>query len=189
MLESEEDGGDDDGATVPDAWEMLAEPNKTVPTAAVAADDVESAKGNVDGGLGLEGVSLEEADAGGGGSDGVAKEAGERDEGDGRPAVLGGAEDAGAKVDEGAQEEGEVVEEEESASVMEERLVWAFLNGLKKTLKDKELPMLVRSDASRREDDFFFFFCVGLSLGFPCALAVACVPRCPPAWYLARLAR
>lgn len=71
------------------------------------------------GGLSLDGVSLEDAE-------GDAGSAGEGDE--------VGAAGAGA---------GEEEEEQESVEVVSERLLAAFLNGLKKTIKDAQLPMLV----------------------------------------------
>lgn len=77
------------------------------------------------GGLGLEGVSLEDTGDGAGGAEG---------EGGGAGAGVGEGEGEG-------QEEEE--EEQESVEVMSERLLAAFLNGLKKTLKDAQLPMLV----------------------------------------------
>lgn len=66
-------------------------------------------------------------------------------------------------------DEGEIEEEREEGepvAVMDERLLAAFLNGLKKTLKDDDLPMLVRcaflfpSHFNSKFADLFSFFFV-----------------------------
>ena len=111
-----------------DDWEYLdnvkaAEEEAEAASAAAAGGEVAAATG---GGLGLEGISLE--DPGG--------DAGAAAGGDGG----GGKEGPGEGVGEGAGE----AEEQEPVEVVSERLLAAFLNGLKKTLKDTQLPMLVR---------------------------------------------
>lgn len=82
------------------------------------AADTGGASQTGEAGISLDGVSLEDD---GGGKMGA--------EGD-----LGG----------GGEEMEELEEEQESVEVVSERLMAAFLNGVKKTLKDTQLPMLVR---------------------------------------------
>lgn len=114
---------------VADDWEYLSDAAAAEAAAAGAGGGGGGGGGGgtaaaAQSGLGLEGVSLEDAE--GGGDGGVA-------EGDG-----GGAGDGEG----GEGQEGEE-EEQESVEVVSERLLAAFLNGLKKTLKDAQLPMLV----------------------------------------------
>lgn len=107
----------DDGLdkAIPDDWEYLSKETGPEDKEVVACGE----GAEVDGGLGLGDISLEVATDGG--SEGEA-----------------GDEEAGEEK--GSHENGEA----ESEAVMDERLIAAFLNGLKKTLKDKDLPMLVR---------------------------------------------
>lgn len=125
-----------DDVEVADDWEYLSDAATAEAVAAGAGGGGGGGGGGgataaaaVEGGLGLEGVSLEDAEGGAGGTEG---------------------ERGGAGAGEGGQEgegQGEEVEEEEdeqeSVEVVSERLLAAFLNGLKKTLKDAQLPMLV----------------------------------------------
>lgn len=112
---------------VADDWELLSDAATAEAVAAAAAGGSGAAAA---GGLSLDGVSLEDAEGDAAGSAGG--------EGGGV-----GAAGAGAGAGEGAEEEEEVEEEQESVEVVSERLLAAFLNGLKKTLKDAQLPMLV----------------------------------------------
>lgn len=95
------------------------------------------------GGLGLEVMSLEDtsvgeekgavgAVSGGGQADGEARVMGE----DGTGLEVEDDHEEAEEEEDGGQEE--------SMEVMDERLMHSFLNGLKKGLKDAQLPMLVR---------------------------------------------
>lgn len=108
---------DDERAEIPDDWEDLSEEAGSEAVAEGAG--VGSAE---DGGLSLEGISLEE-----------------------EKNVQGGGEGGRAEAEVDERLDGEDREDEAaSVAVMDGRLLSAFLNGLKKTLKDKDLPMLVR---------------------------------------------
>lgn len=107
---------DDETAEIPDDWEDLSK--EAGSEAVTEGAGVGSAE---DGGLSLEGISLEEKNVEGEGEGGQTE----------------------AEVDEGLDGE-DGAGEAESVAVMDERLLAAFLNGLKKMLKDKDLPMLVR---------------------------------------------
>lgn len=119
-----------DDVEVADDWEYLSDAATAEAVAAGAGGGgvgggATAAAAAAEGGLGLEGVSLEDAEGGAGGAGG---------EGGGP----GGQEGEGQGQEEQGQEE-----EQESVEVVSERLLAAFLNGLKKTLKDAQLPMLV----------------------------------------------
>lgn len=106
-----------------DNWEYLdnvAAAEEEAEAASVAAGEADA------GGLGLDGISLEDPDGDAGAAAG-------RDGGGGKEGPTEG----------GGGEAGEV-EEQEPVEVVSERLLAAFFNGLKKTLKDTQLPMLVR---------------------------------------------
>lgn len=104
-----------------DDWEYLSD--------TAAAEAAAAAAAAAGGGVGLEGINLED----GGGGKGATPEHGR-----------GGGE--GGKGEGEEEEEGvvEVEEEVEPVEVLDDRLLSAFLNGLKKNLKDVQLPMLVR---------------------------------------------
>lgn len=104
---------------VADDWEYLSDAATAEAVAAGAGGGGDAgSEAAAEGGLGFEGVSPEDAEGG-----------------------AAGAED-GAGAGGGQEEEGEE-KEQESVEVVSERLLAAFLNGLKKTLKDAQLPMLV----------------------------------------------
>lgn len=74
--------------------------------------------------------------AGGGGSGGGGSD-------DKPAAAVEGLGVEGISLEDAGEEEGKGEEEEEAVEVVSERLYAAFLNGLKKGLKDAQLPMLV----------------------------------------------
>lgn len=95
-------------------------------------------------GLELEGMSLEDAGVGEGKSAVGAVGGGGQAEGEARVMDVD-ATGLGMEDDQdGVEEEEEDRGQEESMEVIDERLMNSFLNGLKKGLKDAQLPMLVR---------------------------------------------
>lgn len=109
----DDDNDSHDPDAVADDWEGLSDAVKAEASGAAGSGGATAAEG----GLGLDGIALEDSKG----------EAGEGEVG------------AGAGDGQEAEEE----EEKESVEVVSERLMAAFLNGLKKNLKDAQLPMLV----------------------------------------------
>lgn len=127
-------------------FRLLSEKDAPLDNAAGDEDPVEDWEDLTDPstGLGLEGMSLE--DTGVGEGKGTVGAVGGGGQAEGEAGVMD-VDATGLDMEddhEGVEEEEEDRGQEESMEVIDERLMLSFLNGLKKGLKDAQLPMLVR---------------------------------------------